>query len=1210
MVARTEIVLKESVKKVEKLVKKDGDEVVGAVEGILKKIFLGLDVGVLEKKIIELKTREQTGTLSDNDKKALPRLLKVFESRKSDIEDKVENLFKRVVDGTTILTDAQIKSNAAQLIDEVGGSSTLTVARRNKLIEIAKDGLVVARKVKNSGGMIVDKKEAAGWVYQQTSGKEVIESEKRGDKLNELKDIVVGITDNFENMTASQLAESISEENRLSSVRREKTEKLLKMETTQRDALKGGMNVKDGELVEMLGSADFKDNPIFKMIRAKLDGGRGLDPREKRILHEFSGQLIDLQLSLRNKMWDGVIDGVPGLNMGAFGRTRFVMAGVEVETSIGSLKKRLRDAFRLIDFDVIDTEDIEEQRRLLLATGITQTQAESIWNNVQEWGEEYGNFSKGVDQLRSESFRAEDIKTKKDESFENDIRDMRGENKQMKWHQLIERYDADGKPVYSEEGKRRMQQLEKISVMFERAGEDKDGSPTWRMKENTLKDFGEEMDRMKDTLPQDMQEEMERARREMMQKLQGLGAPEERQEYLKEEIERQVMQIYDTGDASRAPGNQMASYRLYMYMGMLPGDIDFKTTWMSRLAIYDVKMFMSGVENYEEWAKVNSFLPIEFRSYLHKDEMSIGKILDQNGDEKELRLNFAEIFSMYEEQDGSSNDLRDIWIARLLGAKNMDEVSLAKKQIMAAYLGKQMGIRFKYEMVGGQEMFRQIGNDKLKFNGKETNLLALVGLDENGMRLAEDLRGEVDLQGQYGWYMDMPVDLGHLDLRWVGLERGGTKGDWWPQQMNGLRKLHGLSQKDYHKRKQMGMESAVDEMDSGWRSWLSWKLFETHRGADKTVFWQNVEQKLEETGAHGKKGNFFNFLKQALYLPEYWENGTVCGELRSIAEVRGLLGDELNKVRAKYVEFDSGNNYDWSSILGLMGVDTQGANVVGQAGMKVFLENFSLHKLITYDGIPHNLVADHIKYTGYAEGYWKASVKAGDAIWDMKVQKELVEAVKSYYGKKGGEWKSNRLFQRQVLNGAMSDLEGQATYMNKDGVEITELWKITADSPTGDTAEVAKRGWRIDREGYVVDENNIYQYRPGKIGYWEGFLDPNKPWSQGSAAARHGLPITNWKTAKEILKGYLKSRMLTPEQYWKEKKRFNYAMYLDVKIPVNEKPGLVIALRMLAKKPWKIARLPYTILRGIAVDLGLEPEDAVAFFSPLGKELSKQFSNI
>jgi hypothetical protein len=47
---------------------------------------------------------------------------------------------------------------------------------------------------------------------------------------------------------------------------------------------------------------------------------------------------------------------------------------------------------------------------------------------------------------------------------------------------------------------------------------------------------------------------------------------------------------------------------------------------------------------------------------------------------------------------------------------------------------------------------------------------------------------------------------------------------------------------------------------------------------------------------------------------------------------------------------------------------------------------------------------------------------------------------------------------------------------------------------------------------------------------------------------------------------------------------------------------------MLMQKPWKMARLPYTILRGIAVDLGLEGDDAVAFFSPLGKEISKQFS--
>jgi len=488
------------------------------------------------------------------------------------------------------------------------------------------------------------------------------------------------------------------------------------------------------------------------------------------------------------------------------------------------------------------------------------------------------------------------------------------------------------------------------------------------------------------------------------------------------------------------------------------------------------------------------------------------------------------------------------------------------------------------------------------------SLLEMVGLDKStGLRLGESLRAGVgvDLQGQYGWYMDMPVDMGHLDLRWVGLERGGNKGDWWPQQLNGIRKLHGLSQVDYHKRKKMGMASATDMMDSGWRSLLAWKLFEKHSGVDKTVFWAPVEEKLGTIDSK-RKGQFFDFMKQVVYLPEYWENGTTCGELRSIAEVRMLGGKELDEVVAKYREFDSSNNFDWNPILKLMGVEHGTAiNVTGEAGMKLLLQNFTLHRLISYEGIPHNMIADHIKYTGYAEKYWQASVPAGDFIWDMKTQKSLVEAMKSYYGTKGGEWKSKQLLQKQVRQGAMANLEGQETYMSTTGEEVTELWKITGPK---DVAEAARRGYRIDASGYVVDKNNKYVYRPGKIGYWEGFGNPLGHWSKGSAAGRHGHPTTNWKTSKEILKGYLKSRMLTPEQYMAENKRFKYAMYFDTDISWQEKPTMKGVLRMLREKPWKIARLPYTILRGIAVDLGLEGDDAVAFFSPLGKEIGKQFS--
>jgi hypothetical protein len=898
---------------------------------------------------------------------------------------------------------------------------------------------------------------------------------------------------------------------------------------------------------------------------------------------------------------------VPGLNVGAFGATRFEIAGITVDTSIGSLKKRLSDAFRLIDFDVDikDHEAVDEQMQFLLATGITPLQARYIWYNAQEWSGEYADFSRGVDQLRSDSFRAEYGDKKRDQSMENDIRDMGGENAQMKHHKLIRQYDADGIPEYTDEGKRRKQQLEGISLEWEKAGENADGTSTWTIKKfNTFEDYAKTIDIR--SLPTDQQAALQAHREEIEETLkQKQHSPKEQADYLKDEIEKQIMQIYATGDSSRAPGNQMAAYKLYALMGYLPGEVDYKTEWMARLSIYDVKMFMSGVENFEEWAKVNSFLPIEFRSYLHKDIMSIGKIIDQNGVERELNLNFADIYTMYEEQDGSSTDPRDIWIARLLGAKNMDDVALAKRQIMAAYLGKQMGVTFRYEMDNGREVFRQIGNERLTFQGKQTNLLALVGLDENGLRLSEDLRGEVDLQAQYGWYMDMPVDMGHLDLRWIGLERGGSKGDWWPQQMNGLRKLHGLSQVDYHKRKNMSMESSVDEMDSGWRSALSWKLFETHKGSGVTVYWQEVEKRLEAEGAQGKKGKFFDFMKHTTYLPEYWENGGL-GELRSVAEVRGLSGVELNKVVTEYRKFDQSGTYNWGSILKLMGVDAgDNLNVVGEAGMRVFLQNFSLHRLINYEGIPHNLVADFIKYTGYSEAYWKASVKAGDHIWDMKIQKELVEAVKAYHGKKGGGWKSKQLLQRQVRKGAMANLEGQETYMNAKGEEVAELWKPTH----AEVGEVVARGWRIDKDGYVVDQNNRYQYRPGKIGYMDGFMNPWKNWSKGSAAGRHGHPTTNWRTAKEILKGYLKSRMLTPEQYWVENKRFKYAMYFDVDVPWSQEPTIGAVTKMLIKKPWKIARLPYTLLRGLVVDLGLQGDDAVAFFSPLGKEVSKQLSN-
>lgn len=1206
--ASKEIVLKEGVKQVEKIVKKDGDEVVGTVEAVLKKLFLGIDVGVLEKRIEELKVKERVGALSKEDEKGLPQLLKIFEGKQADIENKVEGLFKEIVEGS-LLSETQILSRAKELLTEVDGTSVLTPVRKNKLAEIVKNGLVNARGVKDSVGALPEKKSAAEWVYAQLSNAEVQTSEKRDERLSELKNVVIRITEKYEGLTVEELSAKVKENQKHTPARR-KTEELLQLGDTNRDALKNKMNPTDGQMIEQIGRDAFKDDPIFKAIKGKIENRTELSPQERKILHEYNNQLITFQLHLQEEFWDEALDGVSGLNLNKSDITEFKIADIVVDKSYGTLERRLKDAFRLVDFDVQDASEIVEQKQFLLATGITQTQADKIWDNATAWSEKHAEFSRGVVQLREESMLAEYGSEQKYVDEHRDVRNMTGESKQMKHHMLIADY-IDDKPVYTDEGRIRKQQLADLEseMQFEKGPVDAEGRQTWRVKPESLEQRIRNLQKVKlEDLPEDQQELMEKERREIMQETQALkGQPEKQAQLLKDKIEESIYQIYDTGDASRAPGNQMASYRLYMYIGMLPGEAEFKTQWMSRLAIYDVKMYMSGVENYEEWAKLNSFLPIEFRAFLHKDVMSIGKVLDQHGNEKELNLNFADLYSFYEEMDGSSDDSRDIWIARLLGAKDMSAVSLAKRQIMAAYLGKQMGIEFKYEMVGGQEMFRQVGSDTLRYNGKALSLLEMVGLDKDGLKLGEARRAEVgvDLQGQYGWYMDMPVDMGHLDLRWVGLERGGNKGDWWPQQLNGIRKLHGLSQVDYHKRKKMGMASATDMMDSGWRSLLAWKLFEKHTGVDKTVFWSPVEEKLGAIDSE-RKGKFFDFMKQVVYLPEYWENGTTCGELRSIAEVRMLGGKEMKDVVDKYLKFDVNKDFDWSPILKLMGVDHGGTtNVKGEAGMKLLLQNFTLHRLISYEGIPHNMIADHIKYTGYSEKYWQASVPAGDFIWDMKTQKSLVEGMKSYYGMKGAEWKSKQLLQKQVRQGAMTNLEGQETYMNTTGEETTELWKTTGAE---DVVEAKRRGYRVDASGYVVDKNNKYVYRPGKIGYWEGFGNPLRHWSKGSAAGRHGHPTTNWKTSKEILKGYLKSRMLTPEQYMVENKRFKYAMYFDADIPWQEKPTMKGVLKMLREKPWKIARLPYTILRGIAVDLGLEGDDAVAFFSPLGKEISKQLS--
>ncbi len=1205
-----EVIIRSAEKAVERVVKRDDDQVIGMVEGLIKKLFLGIDLGSMEKKIKDLQDREAAGALSAQDKEALPQLLKVFTQKRKDVGSRVESLVESVMEAGS-LTEAEIKRRALDLIIEVGGSDVVNAPELDLLSNLAKDGLLAIKSIKETPGNRTSKRNAAKWLIKVRKEQFISKQDKfeRGDNkiFEDAGKWAAQSANKQEATTLEELAREI--ESHQNQTPNKSLQELLTLDSAVANDLLVGSTDDIASDIGMLAN-NYDRGSIARLIEKAKN--TKLDAKEKTFLHTAITRLSAVTNQLETHKWRKAIENVNGLDVAVrpHGRSEIRMAGVVVDRVGGDLASRIKRAFSWIDFD---SSDVTRQQEILQSVGITLDQAKDILNNVAEWRAKYGDFALGVESIKSTAGRAivkgEDI----DFGEERDIGDVFGETEQMKWQQLIAGYDKKtGKAILTKEGEARREQLNAVGLEI-----DQDGRIT---RYNTFEEFGKEHLIDESRLAGDQQEALRRMRAEVEEGRRKM-APEDFVNNLKDRIEDKVMEIMRTGDASRAPGNQMVAYELYGLLGYLKGEGDYKDTWMARLALYDVKMFMSGVEGYEEFAKVASFLPEAYLAILQKDQIDIGMVIDETGAERQLKLNFADLLSMYEEQFPGSNDVRDIWIAKLLGSKNLTEFGLNKRRMMAAALGKQLDIQFEYANVNGKEVFRQIGGGMLRREGQEVSLLSLVGLSENGERLAEELRGEFDFADEYGWYTDMPMDWMHIHLRSVGLERGGNKGAWWPQLSNGLRKLHGAAQEDYHKNKKMSKKSAVDDVDSGWRSFLAWKLFAAvDERSEDMVFFQRVDAKLKEQGVSlSKKKKFYEVLKQIVYLPEKWENFGITGELRNVAEVRSLITgnpSEYTKVLGKFKAMDDGSDnfsvsFDWKNVLGEMGyIAVDGVNTKGEAGLKLLIENFNLQRLIDYEGLPHNFWADNIKYTGYASEFWKASVKYGDFPWDPGMQKQLGDIVGQYFGEDGRAWKARQVYTRQTRNAQMQ-WEGTETYMDEKGKETTVMWKIdpedNSNKANNERADAARRGFRVGADGYVYDQNNQVQYRRGTIKFTDGLFDLFGNPAYGSAAARSGYRTISWKERKNLLKGYLKSSLFTPEQWRIENKRFKYAAYFGAEIPWQvDNPTLKDVLNYLREKPSRFLALPYTIMRGLWVDLGLEGEDVVNFFSPLGKEVGKQ----
>jgi hypothetical protein len=197
----------------------------------------------------------------------------------------------------------------------------------------------------------------------------------------------------------------------------------------------------------------------------------------------------------------------------------------------------------------------------------------------------------------------------------------------------------------------------------------------------------------------------------------------------------------------------------------------------------------------------------------------------------------------------------------------------------------------------------------------------------------------------------------------------------------------------------------------------------------------------------------------------------------------------------------------------------------------------------------------------------------------------------------------------KTLKEISADPTGYMSWGNKEGKQTSEKWRIKP----GDSSEIEYAeswGLRVLTDGRVVDRNGRFVARPMRVSALKNIVERDGDGKLKIASMRDllntvkgfGSPYIarartspSWEDKRDYIFKSLREMKITDEAVWRDvHARFNAGMYFGVQIEPHEDPSMKNIIAKLRKEPWKIALLPYTILRGIYTDAPIDLASIIA----------------
>lgn len=1173
---------------------------------ILKKVFYGVSLEKTEKELGVIQQRAEEGLVDEADQTLLGHLKKVVVEREKTIAKQVGEINEKVKAGDT----PEAQRLAAEFLNNYGRHLQGTPEGDEKfrqLSDLVRGVVDTSAKAEELPEGVLGPDDEKKMV---TVGFDILNFRDEAKDKGYTEDRADNVLKKIDRvMTTARKKAAIEGEEGLQAILRRARErderpstqgKLRDRHTLEvalgQSGITGNKERATMETVDAFNSGD---------VERLWEGERGrestLGPKDKQDLAQLTEMTSRSLREVKNNMVFQEIGN--GIDRKA---VTVHVAGEPVEISlVGSARSRVEQISSFLTGDPANRD--REIGYIRSASGVNQEVAERTWDRLAQWQTGVGEFEKSLERLSNRMYgevegrrTAQEVGLLGRKGIEEELGDEGLFGVRSEANLVYEDPAQPGEMRRTSWARARQAELAGIAY---------DPESEWRTATTETK----------------VAEFRERARRGYADAVAGRARefggygrflpPEAAtwsEETVRDRIRETVFTIMRTQESSRDPKNQTNTWTLYELYSLANAPADAIEKWTAVLALYDVSMFMGSVEDYEQWAKVTSFMWKEAWEVLEDQKEVL--VTDRVGEE--VTLGFKEIQTLLELRTSTEKaeagapinerraEARNVWLAEIMKSGDLTELGINKRRFLAVVLANRMGLNLeirgrdkKLEFVPreGQdvnaELQRRMGVGKKGF-------MRLLGLDEDGVRLLttsettargnskqyvhdEHYDADADLYGDYLWYINNTISFMHMTNRSVEIERGGD-GKFWKYMPNILRKLHGNAMYHYYNQKGMGLNPFLRQMrvvDSFWRSIYGWRI-----DMGKGVFTKDFADTIFPQFGNDRnaKRDFNTWFMRAVTTSEQEQFGF--GNILSVSEIR-----DRENVEKALKEYKFGN-VEWRDVLKRLGMsDTQlNGNTRGAAGARLFLENFS-YGLFNYDSLDHNTMADYVKYTGVSNK-WFNEVQNFINHPNHGNIKALQDILTNYHGL--GE-------NTEKKAGYLMDTYFRAT---RTGWEY-ETFKTKDEAGVGPSAnaveEYRENGDRKERQVYDEDGNVVYATE--KVKWTDGLLSINRPHSKGMPMGRRGYPAKPLVHRKQELYDLLREGALHPGDFNKYMARWRANAWLGIDWDRDES-----FLQAVGRQPLKSLLWVFYIPRGFLVDvLGLKWSELEYFFAPGKEEVKK-----